>query len=691
MTTPFDSMISRAGLAVALTFGASGLLARQETPPATPAPTLTPAPAQPPQAQQLHPGLLLGLRAHSVKLQMSVLPVVVIVPDGPSYVEAIAHWQPRLRYPVLIDNGSLPAREDIARFVRAFKPKSVVRWTASPEQAAKLSGDAGRRAKAVENAVARAFGADEKNPPANLVAFWKSLGLASPGVVVTSMDDHAWPAGLALAAGHGQPIVWYSGAGDAINGEMLQHEVEAFEKAIEDGVEATGLSWRVLGDELDAVSLCLNHAGKFKAIPDPAVAERIPMKPGEACAVTDRIGRHIEGGAMSVRWAYAGQIFGDECQSAYRAMCSLFLETTSAWLFDGYPPDQGGFSEFDCTKAEQILAGAGLKTTLDDTPRQGRADWRARIATPLNAGLALVNTQGMSNYFDLQPGRGRCGDVPLLQIPAMIHFVHSWSLAYPGGRDSIGGRWIEHGAYCYFGSVHEPFLAAFIPTPAVAFRLVPVNKEVISGFAWGAAGRQDNWPVWRVACIGDPLATIGRPAPRVDDGKLALSDVADVEEEMKAAVKAKQFARAIALLTILGRDDQAARVAAAVLKDDGAKFGPDVAAASIFPLARAGRADALVGAYTKLDAGTAADGFVQDALWLGTLSELKTTTDRNLLNVLRRNLRPSQTARDALDLSGAWDRNLGKQATLSMLSEVRDNAKDAEQKKELDDAIKGFR
>ena len=65
-----------------------------------------------------------------------MVPTVVIVPGGDSYIEAIAQWTPQARFPVLIDDGSARAREDIARFVRAFKPPQVVRWERAGEAAA---------------------------------------------------------------------------------------------------------------------------------------------------------------------------------------------------------------------------------------------------------------------------------------------------------------------------------------------------------------------------------------------------------------------------------------------------------------------------------------------------------------------------------------------------------------------------
>src|SRR5262245_59910925 len=85
-------------------------------------------PAQDPRATP--PQVVLGQRVLQVQHVASVCNTVVIVSDAPSYVGAIAKWTPVRKFPVLIDDGTPAARENIARFVRAFKPAHVVRWSA---------------------------------------------------------------------------------------------------------------------------------------------------------------------------------------------------------------------------------------------------------------------------------------------------------------------------------------------------------------------------------------------------------------------------------------------------------------------------------------------------------------------------------------------------------------------------------
>src|SRR5690606_22365810 len=117
------------------------------------------------------------------------------------FLSAVEQWSLERRFPVLIDDGSDEAMENIARFVRAFEPESILRW--APEGGAPGAGMA--RRQRVEAAVASAWGADSYD---ELPQRWSELGFAPPGAVVAAHNDPAWTAALALAAGRGQQIVW---------------------------------------------------------------------------------------------------------------------------------------------------------------------------------------------------------------------------------------------------------------------------------------------------------------------------------------------------------------------------------------------------------------------------------------------------------------------------------------------------
>lgn len=633
--------------------------------------------------------LRLGVRADKLREQRPVIATVVIVPDHASFIEAVARWGPEGYYPVLISDGSIQSLEDVARFVRGFAPEKIVRWSFKADgKPASFPGAAKERAALIDRAVARSWGIQAESPSQkDLIEHLKKLGVVPPGIVVANPADPAWTAALALAAGHGQPVVWVEckqGVGEAFAAQALEN----LAASIEQGAEKTGLSWKGLGDDLDAVALCLNCPAKTNLIPggpDGNDKRRPPVKAGDTAATTDRIGRHATPADHSKRWAWASQIFGAERQAAYRAMSALFIQPKSAWLFDGYPNTKP-WSEFDCTRAGEALEKVGYKVVVDDTPRQGRADWRARASTPLSAGLVFVNSKGECGYFDLEPGRASPGDTPLLNVPAIVCFVHSWSLQYPQVRETVGGRWIDNGAYCYFGSVHEPYLGAFVPTPMAAARLA-------GSAAWGAACRADDGPMWRLACIGDPLMTLGPPAKRAagEKAKLPLESAEDVEAQFKTDLKAGSFEVAIRLATMLGRDADAARVAAALASDEPKKFTGGVALASIYPLARTGRVETLITAYSKLDDKVAADPYLRDALWLATMGELSRTTSKEMLTLLRKNLRVDQSGRDALDLFTPWERVFGRPEALRLLTEVRDSIAEPRKREEIEAALKGMK
>jgi hypothetical protein len=342
-------------------------------------------------------------------------------------------------------------------------------------------------------------------------------------------------------------------------------------------------------------------------------------------------------------------------------MCGLFLSPRRAWLFDGYP-ESAPWSVYDATRAADALRASGIEPLVDDSPRQGRDVWLSRVRRPLDAGLVLVNSKGNADFFDLEPGRCSPADAPMLGVPAMVHFVHSWSAAWPVERTTVAGRWLERGAYAYAGSVQEPYLQAFVPTPVVAARLV-------STFPWGAAVRVDGGPAWRIAVIGDPLITLGPDAPAATID-LPLQGVS-VADGVAPAVKERRFVDALRLLTILGRDGDAAELAAALLAEDRAAVSSEVAAAAVMPLFRTGRNGPLIDAFGALGPADTFDPGLLDALWLSALPRAAGGGDEKSLAALRPRLRPGQIGRDAASIAPAFSARFGRDAALGMLRDAR--------------------
>jgi hypothetical protein len=552
----------------AATLALTSLAAAQ--PPAQPA---QPA-AQPPQ---IPPALRLGLRADQVRTRLPVLPTLVIVKDATSFVDAIAEWRVNQRFPILWDDGTPTAREHIARFARAFKPKKTLRWSSSRRTMSEWGADTAL----VENAVGRAWTLDGTQPlegfdRAGVLKLWKELQLTPPGIAVAAKDDPAWPAALALAAGRGMPIFWTTSS-RRLDAPMSVADADILARSIEQFAESSGFSWKSLGDDLDAIALCAS-------IPQTITGTRTGI-----IATTDRLGRTADN-----RWAYAAQNPGLPPAAVYRAMCALFLPTNrQAWIFDSYP-DEPGWNEYSGVVAEKLLAELKWSVASVQKPAGTIDAWRRATKDPLAADLILVNTKGEKNQFHLASGTGALRDLPMLSTPPVVYFVHSFSAQFVGTRETLAGRWLDRGAAAYIGSVDEPQLSGFMPTPAVAARFsaqVPL----------AAAPRFDNAPAHKITIIGDPLLTFGNPAPApaTDTRAPSLPNAVDLADEVRTLVRA-DLAEGIWTLVILGRDDDAAKLAAALAKTGPAQWNPAAALAGASALYRTGKLDDLKELFKRL-------------------------------------------------------------------------------------------
>jgi len=614
------------------------------------------------EVQQAPPEAMLGLRVETVRRGVPHIPVVVLVPDGRSLAHAIGQWRLDGRFPVLIDDGSAEGAEHIARFVRAYAPERVVRWSSTEQD-----GEGGEEPipSLVERVIERAWAGAEGR---TLGEAWQAFNSAPPGVVVAREDDPAWVAAAALGAGRGQPVIWIKGGPSGVDRAMSKSEADALASEIEAGCAALGYgwgqSWSGIGDAIEAVTLCA------------AIPARIKQE-GEFSATTDRIGRSDGGAQGGNRWAWAGQIFGSQSRAAYQAMCSLFLPVQKAWLFDGYPSGEEPWDTYDLTKAGRELEQRGIETDVHDKPTQSASHWRTLASRPLETDLVLVNTRGFSDVFNLAPGPCRSSDVPVLSRPVLVHFVHSWSAQRAGDRRTIAGRWLERGAYAYFGSTHEPYLQAFVPPPALVQRLYAPAP-------FGVAARHRPAQLWKLAYFGDPLITPGPPAQRV--GKpLPLEGAADLDEELKSALGGRRYGDAARSLLLQGRDADVVRLAQGVLKDEAELFG-DVAPHVVLPAFRQRDRSLVARAMSELSGKEAEIGGRQDALWNIFWPRLS-GVDGDVLRTLASNIRVGNQVRDAVELAQPMADALGREEAIEMLSRVRSGISDKDGLEEIDAEI----
>ncbi len=621
-----------------------------------PATTPTQPPAQPTDPSkvtldQLPPQVRIGARAQFVRRAIPTIPTIVIVDDPDHVADAIALWSPTSRFPVLIDDGSVSASEDIARFVRAFQPRDIVRWTPASPMLAQAKTPAAKR-EAIERALALAWDAPEGDSAQD---HWKAIQLAPLGAVCVDDDDSAWTGALVLAAAYAQHLIWIDPPKANPNSAFTYDQVRTIAKTIEADLTRRQDPWDTQGDEIDALTICGSIPIK-STYPD----EKGPL------ALTDLLGRHL-GKPGTPRYAWCGQVLGRAPRSTYNAMCSLFLRPRYAWGFDGYE-DVSPFSAFDITDTARYLVRAKMAVLINDgigstSERDFRIRATGRLREPwepdegdppnragLDVDFVLINSSGNQPWFDLNPGRAMAADAPFLNRPAIVNFVHSWSIARPSDRGTVGGRWLSRGAYAYVGSVHEPYLSAFVPTPLMV-------RRFISGAPLGVAARLDDEDPWKIAILGNPLTVSSETPPRAD-GPAPITGGRPLTRDAADALRDADYERALRNLVILGRDHDALRALDAIENDTGAPPTTSVLAHALMPAFRRADNPRLIRIAGDLLDAESNVMLAKDAAWHALYPTLGTLTDDELI-LLKRCVRPGSTARDATEIATAIRFNVG--------------------------------
>jgi hypothetical protein len=396
-----------------------------------------------------------------------VLDVVCLVPDLPTFLEAISAWDESHAFPILIDDVEMSFK-----FLRAFRPARIVRY---PRRGAPVAAE--QLWDAAVAAVRRSW-MDEAAQRGGL-----GTGANSPGVVLSSPTSPMLAGAVALAAGRFQPLVrWECGKHDA---DLIpRDEAMDLALAVEAVVADRIASYSRLGDDCDFLTLACDGPYRYQDREGPG-------------AFDDLVARSAGGGA---RWAFTGRLLGDATASVYRAMCSLFLQPESILLLNTYIGREQPWTEYALGRVSDHLAPFGA-VTLREGDRASLADWWA-IFTPSNRfGLVMLNTSGSPTDFNLPGGPGQTGDIPP-SVPAAVLTIHSFSASAPFDPQTLAGRWLANGAFVYFGAMHEPFLQSFRPPQMVA-------GLIAEGLPLSAALRrappEPFGKPWRLVYLGDPL------------------------------------------------------------------------------------------------------------------------------------------------------------------------------------------
>lgn len=615
-------------------------LALLQSPPAT-------APLEPRLSEIPWPAQL-GIRAAAVELGVPTLRQVVLVPDVATWLDEIGRWTTEARWPVLLEDDRFAPL-----FVRGFRPERVLRRPsvgAPPEDRAALE-------RAARTAIARAWGGRSAA---------EVTGIAPPGVALTSFDDPAWTAAVALAAGRGLPLAILDGAFGAPDDTLDATRFAELDAAVRDAVARVGLPYDQLGDAIDAVVLCRGVAAKARAAIDPAARMPLPpdapVQPNDPFAVTDLLCRHSDGR----RWAIAGWIFGSQERAAYMAMCSLFLPRQDAWFVNTYGSGEP-WIRYAPDAAADALRSQGFTVRVSSGEQVSETNWLRLLMGGVSTDLLVMNSSGDPEWFSLFGNeRGRTPDMPVLNRPTAIHLVHSWSMTRPNDPQTIGSRLLDQGAYAYYGSVQEPFLVAFVPPAALIQRCLAMAPFLVS--ARMLDGPMDR--PWRLTAIGDPLLTV---LPREQRDRRRFVELPpleslpegtrDLRSEATAAMRSfaasgdeAALASAFGALAILGEDD----LAIGLYKVARGRGKTEAAASHVLgPYFRKREAEDFLEAFRLVERPTADH---LDMLW-HLLTPRIASLDEETLRLLRQHLRGPDTSVDLARLVVGFDRRFGRGAS----------------------------
>jgi hypothetical protein len=651
----------------AVVLACASIAIAQQTAPATEAtrPPETPWPIQ------------LGLRTAALERSWPILDQVVLVPDARTYLDEISKWSASAHWPVLFEDDVYAPL-----FVRGFTPSRVIRRAS----VGAMPTDATERQQLMTHCAAEALADGSKD----IINACLTRSFAPSMVVIADAADPAWTAAVALAAGRGAPMYFTSAPYGIPNDTINAKTFTALANEVEVAADRTGLPWKGLGDAIDAFVICRNVGWKCDPSLPAELQVNIPSGPfptaaGQPIATLNALGRHSDG----MWWAIGSTIFGSETRCAYVAMSSLFAPRKSAWLVNTYE-NAPTWNVYDAVLAAPPLEKQGMVTQVWQREQATLDAWRRLLMGGFGGEVLFVNSHGVCTQFGLASGgTATAHDVPVFDRPAMVHFIHSFSLEFPQNSGCVGSVFLDHGAYAYFGSVYEPLLSAFVPPELIAQR-----AEVLVPFA--IAARQFEGPLarpWRVMSYGDPLTLMASPkkigltriAPTADGIETLRDASANALKRFRDEKNAEALVDALRALELLGDDEKVKQVWTIAQTTEAANTAAPFALGAVF---RARDLNAYAAAFAMCATHTP---LASDMLWQLSVPRLPSLSDARICALLGRNPRGPDVTLDLTMLHATALRVLGADGWRSIVDGARRRARESGAADAVIDAINGLR
>lgn len=425
---------------------------------------------------------------------------VYIVPDIKTYLYYVSLWDEGKIYPILLEGSKLNDK-----FIEAFKPdevksvRSVVLGGTVDEAMLYRALYTSWNSEDLLSEVKTNYSKD------NIKEFFDNSGHIPLGIVLFDLNSGEMAGGLALASSRLQAfdMLPYVAKNEKVVNATKMRDLK---DKVDTSIMSWGYPYKGLLDGIDYITI----AGDFPYAYD----YKQTTSPGRY-ALDDALCRDEQ----NKRNAYVGRLIGDFNESIYQGMCAIFLQPEDILFFNAYD-DKGTWLNYRTDYPAGMLSASFNVTNID----KGEATltrWQILNEEKGNIyDLVFVNSSGGPSDWNLTGSQAKVEDIPE-SVPAIVLYTHSNSAADPYNKDTIAGRWLENGAYIYFGSVSEPYVQSF-NAPS------EITADLLFGRPLSQCLRKDSgsWSSpWKLMFIGDPMYGLSPKAPRIINENIIKNQV----------------------------------------------------------------------------------------------------------------------------------------------------------------------
>jgi len=441
--------------------------------------------------------------------ERKALDVMYVAPDTATFLYYISLWDAKTYFPVFVNSGSEQDKRLIQRFAAFYGPSRIIVAPARDD-----------------------LKADEATAMRAVLASWRSndldaqgdvrrddfkrelerLGIAPMGIVFADAASEGLLAGgAALAAGRFELLDFFH-ADDDVSKVIDPAGARKLRAEIAEKVGRWGYEHKHSFDDIDFVTFACTMPMKFKGVD------------WYNYNVDDFVTRRDD----EVRFAYPGRLMEGITRANYMAMCAMFLQPGRALFFDAYNLGRPGFGEYGTDEA--VAAMKEMMPTEQVTGNNATVKkWRELMGRVNPRGYLHINSSGGGDTWWVAGGvLAKLEDMPAESAPSIVHMTHSYSASEPWNEKTIAGKWLNAGAYIYFGSNCEPYLTAFRTPSRIAVSIKegePLSQAYRPGFS------ERFWVSWRLCYMGDPMFVL--TGKRAEKGKAADIALRKGEKEVK--------------------------------------------------------------------------------------------------------------------------------------------------------------